>query len=320
MRNGSIRTTQSMHARISQSATADCGLTQGVHMTQKPNLVRHAGRLLMAGAVALTLSAGMAQTANSAPGEAGAAPAGVDAKAKKPKFQLPFECGTAWQLNTWGHNPALDMVVHRNTGSDGKKVRPSAAGAVARTYWNNGSGNTIEINHGGGWFTAYYHLKDKHNKYVKKGDKVKSYTQIGRIGRTGATKHPHLHFEQRYKKGAKSTSEKDRVPAYFNGKKYSGAGAEWKKVVSHNCSAPKPTKWCTYQVVNTVNKRSWAGTKYASEGKLGKGAKVTLGQNHTKSPGGHLYRRAQLAGGADNKGPWVRASSQYVKKVPGCRY
>ncbi|MEV4876149.1 M23 family metallopeptidase [Streptomyces cyaneofuscatus] len=297
-------------------------------MTQKPNLARHAGRLLTAGAVALALGAGMTQAANSAPGEAVAV--GAEAKVqpkvqpkaqpKKPKFQLPFECGTAWQLNTWGHNPALDIVVHRNTGSDGKKMRASAAGKVASTYWNKGSGNTVQINHGGGWFTAYYHLKDKHNKYVKKGDKVQSHTQIGRIGSSGGTGWAHLHFEQRYKKGATSTAEKDRVPVYFNGKKYTGSGAEWKKVISHNCSKPKPTRWCTYKVVKKVHKRSWAGTKYASEGTLSKGAKVTLGQNGTSSPGGQLWQRAKLTGGADNKGPWVRGSSQYVKKVsPSCR-
>jgi hypothetical protein len=50
-----------------------------------------------------------------------------------------------------------------------------------------------------------------------------------------STTHAHLHFEQRYRKGADFTDERDRVPAYFNGKRYSGQNAEWKSVTSRNC-------------------------------------------------------------------------------------
>ncbi|MEE1821463.1 M23 family metallopeptidase [Streptomyces sp. BE20] len=117
---------------------------------------------------------------------AGASPAQGRAPADtRPMFQLPFPCGTVWQLNTWGHDPALDMVVEHNTGSDGLPILASAAGTVSATYWHNGSGNTVQINHGNGWFTASYHLKDGPAAYVQKGDPVTPSTVIGRIGTTG---------------------------------------------------------------------------------------------------------------------------------------
>src|SRR5690348_8206329 len=94
----------------------------------------------------------------------GGAGGGVEALAAtavaKPAFQMPFPCGTTWEMHTWAHNPALDITVEGNTGSDGLPVQASAAGTVSATYWDNGSGNTIQISHGNGWFTAYYHLKD----------------------------------------------------------------------------------------------------------------------------------------------------------------
>lgn len=129
------------------------------------------------------------------------------------------------------------MVVKGNTGSSGKGVLSSAKGTVAATYSDKGSGNTIQINHGHGWFTAYYHLKDKHNHYVKKGQKVSAGTKVGRIGASGSgADWEHLHYEQRYRATGNWTDEGDRKPAYFNKVAYSGANKEWKSVTSHNCS------------------------------------------------------------------------------------
>jgi murein DD-endopeptidase MepM/ murein hydrolase activator NlpD len=165
--------------------------------------------------------------------------AGTATAASKPKFQMPFACNTHWQINTYdsGHNPALDIVVKGNTGSSGKAVYPGYKGTVAKTFWDRGAGNVIIIKHGSsGWYTAYYHLKDKHNKYVQKGDGVSAKTKIGRIGATGANGGgwAHLHYEQRYKTNGVPT-EANRKPVHFNGKKYTGTGNVWKDVKSKNC-------------------------------------------------------------------------------------
>ncbi|MFI9332981.1 peptidoglycan DD-metalloendopeptidase family protein [Kitasatospora sp. NPDC052868] len=161
---------------------------------------------------------------------------------ERPAFQLPFPCGTAWRLDTWGHNPALDMVVEGNTGSDGLPVLASAAGTVSAVYQDAGSGNTVQISHGNGWFTAYYHLKDDPAAYVRKGDRVAPDTTIGRIGTSGSSGWAHLHYEQRYLASGDFTDERHRVPALLDGVEYSGPGATWPSVTSHNCTAA-PAAW-----------------------------------------------------------------------------
>jgi murein DD-endopeptidase MepM/ murein hydrolase activator NlpD len=187
---------------------------------------RTAAMVLAAGALALSFGAESAGTATAA------------AVAAKPRFQMPFACDTHWRLDTYdsGHNPALDIVVKDNTGSSGKNVLVGYPGKVARTFWDRGAGNVIVIDHGSGWYTAYYHLRDKHDRYVQKGDSVTAGTRIGHIGATGANSGgwAHLHYEQRYKANGIPT-EADREPVHFNGTEYTGAGRMWKDVTSKNC-------------------------------------------------------------------------------------
>ncbi|MFE6100577.1 peptidoglycan DD-metalloendopeptidase family protein [Streptomyces laurentii] len=189
--------------------------------------------LLMAVAVALGLSlAGPAATAR-----AGTPPAG------KPAFQLPFPCNTKWDLNTYGHNPALDIEAEGQPGSDGLPVYASAPGTVSAVYVNTNSGNTIQINHGNGWFTAYYHLREAPDAFVRKGQQVDGATRIGSIGRTGDLAGPwaHLHYEQRYRATGDFTDENDRVPVDFDGVPYTGGvNTHWPSVTSRNCATPQP--------------------------------------------------------------------------------
>ncbi|UUU31399.1 M23 family metallopeptidase [Streptomyces sp. CA-210063] len=199
-------------------------------------LSRKATVALGATALALTLGAGLSAGTSYAGQPSGAESAGVAAAAAKPKFQMPLKCNTKWQLNTWGHNPAIDIVVNGNPGSDGRPVYTGYKGTVVKAYYDKGAGNMIIINHGGGWYTAYYHLQDKPTKYVKVGQKVGAKTQIGRIGSTGSNggSWAHLHYEQRYKKSG-IPGQKDRKPVHFNGKSYTGNNKQWKGVVSKNC-------------------------------------------------------------------------------------
>ncbi len=34
---------------------------------------------------------------------------------------MPFKCNTHWRIDTWGHNPAIDMVVKGNTKDSATK-------------------------------------------------------------------------------------------------------------------------------------------------------------------------------------------------------
>ncbi|MFJ7064412.1 peptidoglycan DD-metalloendopeptidase family protein [Streptomyces sp. NPDC101115] len=193
-------------------------------------------RLRTALAVFLTLAAvALGTGAAAGTARADAPPPG------KPAFQLPFACGTAWRLDTWGHDPAVDIVAEGNPGSDGRPVYASAPGTVSAAYVHPGSGNTIQINHGNGWFTAYYHLQEAPDRFVGVGRQVTGATRIGSIGTSGAANGwAHLHYEQRYRASGDFTYESDRVPVHFDGVGYSGAGSTWPSVTSRNCATSQP--------------------------------------------------------------------------------
>jgi murein DD-endopeptidase MepM/ murein hydrolase activator NlpD len=56
-----------------------------------------------------------------------------------------------------------------------------------------GCGNAVVIDHGGGWRTAYCHMA-KDSVAVRSGQEVKAGDRIGRVGLSGLTEFPHLHF------------------------------------------------------------------------------------------------------------------------------
>jgi Peptidase family M23/FG-GAP-like repeat/Tachylectin len=161
-----------------------------------------------------------------------------------PAFQLPFECGQQWRLDTWGHNPALDMVREPNqVGTEGAALLAPAAGTVNQSFYHDNAGNVIQINHGGGHFTTYLHLQ---RRDVGVGARVAQGQLIGRVGKTGPTSngHPHLHYEQGFDSNGNGsvtwgTAGAERVPASFNGVTYTGASRTWRNVTSRNCGVDR---------------------------------------------------------------------------------
>ena len=96
----------------------------------------------------------------------------------------------------------MDPFVHEaamHTGIDfrgdiGEPVHATAAGTVAVAGWSGGYGKMVEIDHGNGLSTRYGHLSEID---VAVGDKVRIGQIIGRIGSTGRSTGPHLHYETR---------------------------------------------------------------------------------------------------------------------------
>ena len=95
------------------------------------------------------------------------------------------------------HNrKALHTGIDFSTGR-GTQVITTADGVIKSAGWRKGYGKCIVIQHKGGYKTLYGHLS-KIN--VKKGQKVKSGELIGKVGSTGRSTGPHLHYEV-YKNG-----------------------------------------------------------------------------------------------------------------------
>lgn len=79
-------------------------------------------------------------------------------------------------------------------GPVGEPVRATAAGIVSSTGVNGGYGRMIEVDHGNGFTTRYGHLSDI---LVSEGQTVRPGQLIGRVGSTGRSTGPHLHYETR---------------------------------------------------------------------------------------------------------------------------
>jgi murein DD-endopeptidase MepM/ murein hydrolase activator NlpD len=78
----------------------------------------------------------------------------------------------------------------------GTTVLSSGRGTVSFAGRRSGYGNVVEIRHGAGLVSRYAHLSAF---LVKKGQAVDSGTPIARVGSTGRSTGPHLHFEVRRK-------------------------------------------------------------------------------------------------------------------------
>ncbi len=121
-------------------------------------------------------------------------------------FHFPFQ-GWGWGRisSTFGnrYHPILKRT-RMHDGLDiakpwGTPVFPARSGVVVDAGWHEGYGLLIEIRHKGGETTRYGHLS---KIYVKAGQLVqRGRTLIGRVGSTGLSTGPHLHFEVRDKNG-----------------------------------------------------------------------------------------------------------------------
>jgi murein DD-endopeptidase MepM/ murein hydrolase activator NlpD len=79
----------------------------------------------------------------------------------------------------------------------GTYIHAAASGTVIWSGWRSGgSGNTVIIDHGGGMSTLYLHIMTG-GLLVKEGQKVKAGDIIAKVGTTGLSTGPHLHFEVR---------------------------------------------------------------------------------------------------------------------------
>jgi murein DD-endopeptidase MepM/ murein hydrolase activator NlpD len=110
-----------------------------------------------------------------------------------------------WKTSDYGNRyDPYYRVWQLHAGTDfaagsGSPIRAAASGRVIQAGWNGGYGQYTCINHGrlggSGFTTCYAHQSRMHvhvGEYVRRGE------VIGRVGNTGASTGPHLHFETRF--------------------------------------------------------------------------------------------------------------------------
>ncbi|HLA12145.1 MAG TPA: peptidoglycan DD-metalloendopeptidase family protein [Pyrinomonadaceae bacterium] len=78
----------------------------------------------------------------------------------------------------------------------GASVVSGASGRVSFAGWQNGYGQLVVVDHGGGLTTRYGHLSKIE---VAEGQPVSRAEVLGRVGSTGRSTGPHLHYEVRIK-------------------------------------------------------------------------------------------------------------------------
>jgi murein DD-endopeptidase MepM/ murein hydrolase activator NlpD len=79
-------------------------------------------------------------------------------------------------------------------GEVGDAIHATAAGTVTAAGWSGGYGKMVEIDHGNGLSTRYGHLSQID---VDVGEQVRIGQIVGRMGSTGRSTGPHVHYETR---------------------------------------------------------------------------------------------------------------------------
>ncbi len=121
-------------------------------------------------------------------------------------YRFPFESSAPPRISSRFGSRYHPMLKRRrmHEGLDipkphGTPIYPARSGRVIEAGWHNGYGQLVIIRHNNGETTRYGHMS---KTMVRVGDMVsRGKTMIGRVGSTGISTGPHLHFEVRDKNG-----------------------------------------------------------------------------------------------------------------------
>jgi murein DD-endopeptidase MepM/ murein hydrolase activator NlpD len=101
--------------------------------------------------------------------------------------------GFGVRIDPFNGRPAM------HTGLDfraevGDPIHATAGGTVTIAGWSGGYGKMVEVNHGNGFATRYGHMSEID---VQVGQQIKIGQVLGKVGTTGRSTGPHLHYETR---------------------------------------------------------------------------------------------------------------------------
>jgi murein DD-endopeptidase MepM/ murein hydrolase activator NlpD len=151
---------------------------QELHSLKEPNFALTAGQFLMVPAGTKPYVAKVV-TAYAGP---------VPANAARGTGNFGWPVSGRITQKWWTRHRGIDVGAPKAT-----PVYAADAGYITFAAWDRaGFGNMILINHGNGYVTRYAHLSAF---IVGAGDSVKKGQLIGRVGSTGNSTGPHLHFE-----------------------------------------------------------------------------------------------------------------------------
>ncbi len=107
--------------------------------------------------------------------------------------EIEISSGFGMRIDPFIRAPAMHTGMDFR-GDTGDPVRATADGNVTVAGPNGGYGKMVEIDHGNGLTTRYAHLSDIG---VKVGQRVRAGHIVGKVGSTGRSTGPHLHYETR---------------------------------------------------------------------------------------------------------------------------
>jgi len=116
--------------------------------------------------------------------------------------RLPFKDGYRLTSGFGFRKDPFNNVLARHTGVDlmapyGTPIKATAAGLVIRAEMDDAYGRVVDIQHDNGIMTRYAHMSVIE---VKVGERVAVHHFIGRVGTSGRSTGPHLHYETRVNK------------------------------------------------------------------------------------------------------------------------
>lgn len=121
-------------------------------------------------------------------------------------YRFPFESQARPRISS-GFGSRYHPLLKRRRNHDGidipkpygTPIYPTLSGRVIEAGWNEGYGQVVIVKHKNGETARYGHMS---KIMVKVGDLVaRGKTMIGRVGSTGISTGPHLHFEVRDRNG-----------------------------------------------------------------------------------------------------------------------
>lgn len=112
------------------------------------------------------------------------------------KFTWPCPASSRITSNFGSRTSPTEGASSNHKGIDigaptGTNIVASAAGTVVVSTYSYSAGNYVMVNHGGGVYTVYMHAS---KLLVSVGDTVKQGQVIAKVGSTGYSTGPHLHF------------------------------------------------------------------------------------------------------------------------------